>query len=101
VLAEETINFALAALFNILFAGVTFILYCLVVAWSRTYPCWLGWIVALAGLVQAAAGQPTTVTRVLTIIFPTVITLWLAEMNILVLRKAPALERAITPVRRR
>jgi len=27
VLAEETINFALAALFNILFAGVTFILY--------------------------------------------------------------------------
>ena len=50
----------------------------------------------LAGLVQAAAGEPTTVTRVLTIIFPTVITLWLVEMNILVLRKAPALERAIT-----
>jgi hypothetical protein len=55
----------------------------------------------LAGLVQAAAGQPTPVIRVLTIIFPTVITLWFVEMNILVLRKAPALERAITPVRRR
>jgi hypothetical protein len=50
----------------------------------------------LAGLIQAVAGEPTTVTRVLTIIFPTVITLWLVEMNILVLRKAPALERAIT-----
>jgi hypothetical protein len=45
MLAEETINFALAALFNILFASVTFILYGLLVAWSRTYPCWLGWIV--------------------------------------------------------
>ena len=50
----------------------------------------------LAGLIQAAAGEPTTITRILTIIFPTVITLWLVEMNILVLRKAPALERAIT-----
>jgi hypothetical protein len=49
VLVEETINFALAALFNILFAGVTFILYGLAVAWSRTYPRWLGWIVVLAG----------------------------------------------------
>jgi hypothetical protein len=58
----------------------------------------------LAGLIQAAAGQPTTITRitrVLTTIFPTVSTLWLVEMNILVLRKAPALERAITPARRR
>ena len=98
VLSEETINFALAALFNILIAGVTFILYGLAVAWSRTYPRWLGWIVVvagagsiLAGLIQAAAGEPTTITRVLTIIFPTVITLWLVEMNILVLRKASAL----------
>ena len=32
VLAEETFNFALAALFNILFAGVTFILYGLAIA---------------------------------------------------------------------
>jgi hypothetical protein len=108
VVTEQTINFALAALFNILFAGVTFILYGLAVAWSHTYPRWLGWIVVvagagsiLAGLIQAAAGEPTTITRILTIIFPTVITLWLVEMNILVLRKAPALERAITPVRRR
>jgi hypothetical protein len=100
VLAEETINFALAALFNILFAGVTFILYGLAVAWSRVYPRWLGWVVVVAGvgsvvagLVQAYAGESTTATRVLTIIFPTVITLWLAGMSTLLL-KAPAPERA-------
>jgi hypothetical protein len=101
VLAEETINFALAALFNILFAGVTFILYGLAVAWSRMYPRWLGWVVVVAGmgsvvagLVQAAAGEPTTVTRVLTIIFPTVITLWLVGMSTLLL-KAPAPEGVV------
>jgi hypothetical protein len=101
VLAEETINFALAALFNILFAGVTFILYGLAVAWSRTYPRWLGWVVVaagtgsvVAGLVQAYAGESTTVTRVMTIIFPTVITLWLVGMSTLLLRRTPALERA-------
>jgi Domain of unknown function (DUF4386) len=100
VLAEETINFALAALFNILFAGVTFILYGLAVAWSRVYPRWLGWVVVVAGigsvvagLVQAYAGESTTVTRVLTIVFPTVITLWLAGMSTLLL-KAPATELA-------
>jgi hypothetical protein len=43
-----------------------------------------------AGLVQAAAGESTALTRVLTIIFPTVITLWLIEMGVLVLRKASA-----------
>ena len=101
VLAEETINFALAALFNILFAGVAFILYGLAVAWSRVYPRWLGWVVVVAGLgsvvaglVQAYAGESTTATRVLTIVFPTVITLWLVVMSMLLFRKAPALERA-------
>jgi hypothetical protein len=100
VQAEETINFALAALFNILFAGVTFILYGLAVAWSRVYPRWLGWVVmvaglgsVVAGLVQAYAGESTTVTRVLTIIFPTVITLWLVQICVLLFRQAPALER--------
>jgi hypothetical protein len=100
VQAEETINFALAALFNILFAGVTFILYGLAVAWSRVYPRWLGWVVVVAGLgsvvaglVQAYAGESTTVTRVLTIVFPTVITLWLVQICVLLFRQAPALER--------
>jgi hypothetical protein len=44
VSAEETINFALLSLFNILFAGVTFICYGFAVALSQTYPVgWGGW----------------------------------------------------------
>jgi hypothetical protein len=99
LLAEEAMNFALAALFNILFAGVTFVLYGLAVAWSRRYPGWLGWVAVVAGvgslaagLVQAVVGEPTTLSRVLTIIFPTVITLWLVDVNAFILRRASALE---------
>lgn len=102
VLAEETINFALAALFNILFAGATFMLYGVAVARSDVYPRWSGWLVAVAGLgsavvgiVQANAGESIPVTRIATIIFPTIITLWVAVMGVLLFRKAPSLERAI------
>ena len=94
VLAEETINFALASLFNVLFAGVTFVLYGLAVAWSGLYPRWLGWVAVVAGfgsmavgLVQAYAGESTTLTRSLTIVFPTIITLWVVQLGILVLRR--------------
>jgi hypothetical protein len=79
---------------------VTFVLYGLAVAWSRRYPRWLGWVVVAgigsvaAGLLQAAVGEPIMLSRVLTIIFPTVITLWLVDMNVLVLRGAASLERA-------
>ena len=93
VLAEETINFALAALFNILFAGATFILYGLAVAWSGRYPRWPGWVVVAAGagsvvvgFAQAYLGESTPVIRFLTIVFPTVITLWVVQMSVLVLR---------------
>jgi len=86
----------LGALFNILFAGVTFILYGLAVAWSQLYPRWLGWVVVRAGLglvaadlIQPSAGEATTVTRTLTIIFPTVITPWLTQMGMLAFRRAP------------
>jgi hypothetical protein len=95
VLAEEAINFALAALFNILFAGVTFILFGLAVAWSGEYPGWLGWVVVVAGvgsvpvgLVQAYTGESIGLTRIATIILPTIITLWVAGMSVLVWRKA-------------
>jgi hypothetical protein len=95
VVAEEAINFALAALFNILFAGVTFILLGLAVAWSGEYPRWLGWVVVVAGvgsvpvgLVQAYAGESIGFTRIATIIFPTIITLWVVGMCVLMLRKA-------------
>jgi hypothetical protein len=48
-----------------------------------------------AGLIQASAGEATTVTRTLTIIFPTVITPWLIQMGILAFRRAPSTEGAI------
>jgi hypothetical protein len=102
VVAEETINFALAALFNILFAGVTFILYGLAVAWSGGHPRSLGWTVLvaaagsiLAGLVQAYAGEPVTFTRVATIIFPTVTTLWVAWMGLRLLRTEAGAARSM------
>jgi hypothetical protein len=93
LVAEETLNFALAALFNVLFAGVTFLLFGLAVAWSEAFPRWMGWIAAAAGLgsiavglVQASVGESTAITRFLTIVFPTVITLWVVQMDRLVLR---------------
>ena len=95
VLAEEAINFAVASLFNILFAGVTFILLGLAVAWSGEYPRWLGWVVVVAGvgsvpvgLIQAYTGESIGFTRVATIIFPTIITLWVVGMSVLLWRKA-------------
>jgi len=92
--ANETINLALASLFNFVFAAVTFILFGLAVAFSDLYPRWLGWVAVLAGVlsiaagsIQAYVGEPTGASRVLTIIGPTVITLWLLSIGILLLRK--------------
>lgn len=96
VAAEESINFALAALFNILFAGVTFMLLGLAVALSGERPRGPAWAVVLAGvvsipvaLVQAYQGESVAFTRVATIITPTVITLWVVWMSVRLLR-APA-----------
>jgi hypothetical protein len=90
---NETINFALASLFNLVFAGVTFILFGLAVALSDVYPRGLGWVVLVAGvasigagLVQAFTGEPTAVSGGLTILGPTVITLWLLVVGILLVR---------------
>lgn len=90
---NETINFALASLFNLVFAGATFILFGLAVALSGVYPRGLGWIVLVAGvasvaagLVQAFTGEPTEASRGLTIFGPTVITLWLLVVGVLLLR---------------
>jgi hypothetical protein len=89
VQANETINFALASAFNFVFAAVTFILFGLAVALSGTYPRWLGWVAVLAGVlsvaagaIQASVGEPTGASRVLTIIGPSVITLWLLLIGI-------------------
>jgi hypothetical protein len=92
---NETINFALASLFNFSFAAVTFILFGLAVAFTDAYPRWLGWVAVLAGVlslaagtIQAAVGEPTDASRILTIFGPTLITLWLLVMGVLLLRKA-------------
>ncbi len=97
VLANETINFALASLFNLIFAAATFILFGLAVALGDAYPRWLGWVAVLAGLgsigaglIQALTGQPTDASRILTIIGPTVITLWLLVIGVLLARKGRA-----------
>ncbi|MGH2723349.1 MAG: DUF4386 family protein [Actinomycetota bacterium] len=95
VLANETLNFAIASSFNIVFAGAAFILFGLAVGLSRAYPRWLGWVVVAAGvlavgagLIQALTGEPTTASRILTIIGPTVITLWLLVIGVLLVGKA-------------
>lgn len=95
VSANETINFAIAGLFNMSFAGVPFILFGFAIALSHAYPRWLGWTAAAAGigsigagLVQAFTGEPTMASLILTIIGPTVICLWLLVMGILLTRKA-------------
>jgi hypothetical protein len=82
---NETINFALASLFNLVFAGATFI--------SDVYPRGLGWVVVVAGaasvgagMVQAFTGEPTEASGGLTIFGPTVITLWLLAVGILLVR---------------
>ena len=94
--ANETINFALASLFNFVFAAATFILFGLAVALGDVYPRGLGWVAFLAGvgsigagLIQAYVGEPTGASRVLTIISPTVITLWLLVIGVLLVRNAP------------
>lgn len=93
--ANETLNFALGSLFNFVFAAATFILFGLAVAFSDVYPRWLGWSVFLAGVasiaagaIQAAVGEPTDASRILTIIGPTIITLWILVMGVLLWRRA-------------
>jgi Domain of unknown function (DUF4386) len=93
VSTNETLNFALAGMFNLSFAGVPFILLGLAVALNGVYPRWLGWIGAFAGLfsvaaglVQAFTGKPTIASLVLTIIGPTIISLWVLVMGVLMVR---------------
>jgi hypothetical protein len=105
VSTNETINFAIAGLFNMSFAGVPFILFGLAVALGQAYPRWLGWTAAAAGsgsigagLVQAFTGEPTMASLILTIIGPTVISLWLLVMGILLVRKTSRLARSAHPL---
>jgi Domain of unknown function (DUF4386) len=95
VAANETINFSLASLFNFVFAGATFILFGLAVAVGDDFPKWFGWVAVAAGvlslgagLVQAFAGEPTDASRILTIVGPTVITIWLLSLGTSLIRRA-------------
>jgi hypothetical protein len=95
VSTNETLNFAIAGMFNLSFAGVPFILLGLAVALNDAYPRWLGWFAAVAGLfsvaaglVQAFTGEPTVASLVLTIIGPTIISLWVLVMGVLMGRQA-------------
>lgn len=104
VSANETINFALGGLFNLSFAALPFILFGLAVARSTIYPRWLGWVgfgagvgSVAAGLVQAFTGTPTTTSLILTIIGPTVITLWLVVMGTLLWRRSRHMPPAPAP----
>ncbi|MGH8913702.1 MAG: DUF4386 family protein [Acidimicrobiia bacterium] len=95
VSTNETINFALAGLFNMMFAGVPFTFLGLAVAQSGAFPRWFGWIGALAGvgsigagIFQMFTGKPTVASLVLTIIGPTVIVIWTLMMGVMVGRRA-------------
>jgi hypothetical protein len=95
--AEDAINFALLSPLNLVFAGFTFMLYGLATAVSQAYPRWLGWMAvaggrwrccgAVSGVVQAYLGEPSGLTKALGITAPTIITLWLLIMGILLLRR--------------
>jgi hypothetical protein len=60
---------------------------------GQIYPRWLGWIVVVAGLrgaasgvIQAYMGTPTPFSIAIGIAAPTIITLWLLVMGILLVR---------------
>jgi hypothetical protein len=76
------------------FAGFTFVLFGLAAALCGAYPRWLGWAAAvggaggaLSGIIQAYMGEPIGITEALGIAAPTIITLWLLVMGILLLRQ--------------
>jgi hypothetical protein len=98
--ANETVNFSVASLFNLIFAGATFIFFGLALVTGRDYHRWFGWIAVAAGLlsigaglVQAYAGEPTEATRLLTIIGPTVITFWLLSLGTVLIRRSGRLPK--------
>ena len=68
--ANETVNFALASLFNLVFAAATFTLFGAAAIASGIYPRWLGWLAVVAGALsfvagttQAFVGEPTDASR--------------------------------------
>jgi hypothetical protein len=92
--AEDSINFALLSPLNLVFAGFTFVLFGLAAAWSDVYPRWLGWVAvvggaggAASGVVQAYIGEPSAFTKTLGIAAPSIITVWLIAMGVMLVRE--------------
>jgi hypothetical protein len=66
------------------------VLFGVAMAHAGTFPRWLGRVAGaagigsiLAGLLQALTGKPTMASLILTIIGPTVITLWMLLIGVL------------------
>jgi hypothetical protein len=93
--AEDAVNFALLTPLNLVFAGFTFVLFGLANASSDVYPRWLGSVAVIGGVgsaisggIQAYMGELTRISEALGIASPTIITLWLLIIGILLLRSA-------------
>ena len=90
----ERVSFGLVAMFNIFFGGLTYLFYGIAVALSRRFPAWLGVVIAVIGAgsvvigcVQAIAGESSPTIELLTVITPSLFTLWTLTMCILLLRR--------------
>lgn len=102
VTTNETINFALAGLFNLMFAGFPYLLLGAAMVRSHMFAPWVAWVAVaagafsvLAGMFQLATGHPTTTSLVLTIIGPSVITAWTLVVGILLWRRGSAATRDV------
>lgn len=83
VTVNELVNFAMAGLFNVAFAGLPVILLGIALLRSTGITDWWGWAAVvpgiysvLAGGFQLMSGRPTTLSLILTIVGPTLITVW-------------------------
>jgi len=104
-IANETVNFALAGLFNLVFAGVAYLLLGCAMVGSANFRPWIGRVAIVAGTFsilaggyQLVSGRPTTASLVLTIIGPTVITLWTMLVGVLIWRRGSDPEPDVSAV---
>jgi hypothetical protein len=89
VSANETVNFALAGIFNATFAGLPFVAFGLAIVVSRVLWAWFGWVAVVAGVgsvvagvIQAVTGRPTVASLILTILGPSIIALWMLALGV-------------------